>query len=242
VYRNLRAGAESGKDYTARFMTDPDRLETIHTTDFIPIELNSMLWEYEDMIATAHEKAGRSRLAEEFRGRADRRQTAMDTYLWNESDGCYYDFDFRSDRQSDIKSMGMAYPVARGIATSEQGLRVATVLEQDLLKRGGFVSAAIESDQQWDAPNGFARDQIEGVNALRAIDDPRTAALATIAARRWLRRDEEIFLALGVLVEKNNVVSREALPGSGGEYPVQRDILWTNGVHRVFQRFLEAPA
>lgn len=234
VFRHLRAGAEGAKDFTARFMQDPERLETIHTTDFIPVELNSLLWEYEDLIAGAHDRAGRSVLAAEFHDRADRRQAAMNIYLWNESDGCYYDYDFMEDEQSDIKSMGMAYPVARGVAMPEQSVRVAEAMTTDLLRRGGFVSADITSPQQWDAPNGFARDQVEGVRALIA-SGPRARLAAAVAIDRWLRRDAEIYARYGVLVEKSDVVSSEARPGGGGEYPVQRGFLWTNGAHRVLE-------
>lgn len=234
VFRHLRAAAESGKDFTARFMVDPERLDTIHTTDFVTPELNSLLWEYETMIAEAHDSAGRSVLAQEFHDRADRRQAAMDKYLWNEADGCYYDYDFVHDEQSRIKSMATAYPVARGAASPEQGFRVAEVLQKDLLKRGGFVSAAIESDQQWDAPNGFARDQVEGVNALVRADSP----WAEVAIRRWLNSDDQIFAQYGVLLEKTNVIAPQAEAGHGGEYAVQRGFLWTNGVHRVMQGLL----
>ncbi len=188
LFRHVRAGAESGRDHTARFMSDPERLETIHTTDFVPVELNSLLWQYEDLIAASHDKAGRSVIAAEFHDRADRRNAAINNYLWNESEGFYCDYDFVQDQQSEVRSMGTAYPVARGMSTPEQSIRVAGVLAKDLLKRGGFVSAAVYSPQQWDAPNGFARDQVEGVHALIA-SGLSGSAVAAAAIERWLRRD-----------------------------------------------------
>lgn len=235
TYRNLRAGAESGRDFTARWLTDADRLETIHTTDFATPELNSMLFEYEKFIAEAHKAAGRSVLAEKFQVRFERRREAIDTYLWNEAQGCYYDFDFVNFQQSDIKSVGTAYPVARGAASVEQAKGVAAVLARDLLQRGGLVSTLTESDQQWDMPNGFARDQKEGVQALLVANEKATAAEVI---RRWLRTDQEVFRKFGVLFEKNNVVARQALPGGGGEYPVQRGFLWSIGVNTEFRHML----
>lgn len=232
VFRHLRAGAESGKDFTARFLSDPERLETIHAADFITPELNSMLWEYEDFLAQTHEEAGNSSRAVEYRERADRRLAAMNTYLWNEAEGYFGDYNFADDEQSGIKSMAMAYPVARGLASPEQARRTAAVMGRDLLMRGGFVSALVESEQQWDSPNGFPRDQKEGVQALLKSGHDW---LAHQAINNWLSRDQAVFERLGVLVEKNNVVDAEALPGAGGEYPVQRGFLWTNGVHRWMQ-------
>lgn len=233
IFRHLRAGAETGKDFTARYMTDPERLETIHTTDFITPELNSLLYEYETLIADAYKTSGRSKLAEEFAERATQRKAAINKYLWNDARGCYYDYDFVKDEQSEIQSAGMAYPVSCGIASPDQAKRVAAVLRQpNMLKIGGFVSADIESNEHWDKPNGWSPDQLVINDALIVAGDYPTAALAI---QRWLQRNNDVYNRFGVLMEKNNVVDAEALPGGGGEYPVQWGFLWTNGVHRVFQ-------
>ncbi|MEA0983916.1 trehalase family glycosidase, partial [Salmonella enterica] len=41
VYRDLRAGAGSGWDYSSRWLRDAGRLASIRTTQFIPIDLNA---------------------------------------------------------------------------------------------------------------------------------------------------------------------------------------------------------
>ncbi len=41
VYRDLRAGAASGWDYSSRWLRDITRLASIRTTQFIPIDLNA---------------------------------------------------------------------------------------------------------------------------------------------------------------------------------------------------------
>ena len=51
VYRDLRAGAASGWDYSSRWLRDITRLASIRTTQFIPIDLNAFLFKLETTIA-----------------------------------------------------------------------------------------------------------------------------------------------------------------------------------------------
>lgn len=231
VFRHLRAGAESGRDFTARWFADPERLETIHTADFVPIDLNCMLWEYEDLIAQAHTRAGRSKLAAEFGEKAEQRAQAINTYLWNEAAGIYCDFDFVAGEQSTFASMAMAYPLYYGLASPKQAQRVAETLGRDFLQPGGFVSTLTETGQQWDAPNGWAPEQYVGVMGLRNYG---YRALAEAAKLRWVNRNLQVFKLTGMLVEKVDAMSRTNPLGGGGEYKLQRGFLWTNGILRKF--------
>ncbi|MBI2614674.1 MAG: hypothetical protein HYW52_03135, partial [Gemmatimonadetes bacterium] len=43
-YRNVRASAESGWDFSSRWMRDPKDLRTLETTDLVPVDLNSLLY------------------------------------------------------------------------------------------------------------------------------------------------------------------------------------------------------
>ena len=56
-------------------------------------------------------------------------------------------------------------------------------------------------------------------------------ALAHEIARRWLATVQRVFANKGKLVEKYDV--EHALPGGGGEYPLQDGFGWTNGVTRA---------
>ena len=60
VYRDLRAGAASGWDYSSRWLRDTGRLASIRTTQFIPIDLNAFLFKLESAIANAREKAAKA--------------------------------------------------------------------------------------------------------------------------------------------------------------------------------------
>ncbi len=59
VYRDLRAGAASGWDYSSRWLRDITRLASIRTTQFIPIDLNAFLFKLETTIAQPLRPEGR---------------------------------------------------------------------------------------------------------------------------------------------------------------------------------------
>src|SRR5690606_34879939 len=47
VYRELRAAAESGWDFSSRWQSDPTKLSSIRTTSIVPVDLNSLLYKLE---------------------------------------------------------------------------------------------------------------------------------------------------------------------------------------------------
>ena len=51
MYRNLRAGAESGIDFSTRWFDDKKNITTIKVIDFIPVDLNALMVHLEQMIA-----------------------------------------------------------------------------------------------------------------------------------------------------------------------------------------------
>ena len=53
MYQHLRAGATSGWDFSSRWFADGKNILTIQTTDFIPVDLNSLLYNLELVIAKA---------------------------------------------------------------------------------------------------------------------------------------------------------------------------------------------
>jgi alpha,alpha-trehalase len=228
VYRDLRAAAESGWDFSSRWLRDGRHLTTIDTTDIVPVDLNSLLYGLEEAIASGcavrHDEACEQAFAEHAR----RRQQAMDHYLWDERAGYFVDYDWRHRRRNPELSAATLYPLFTGVADAQQAQQVATVTRARLLKQGGLVTTNITSGQQWDAPNGWPPLQWIAVMGFRRYDQP---ALAHEIARRWLATVQRVFANTGKLVEKYDV--EHALPGGGGEYPLQDGFGWTNGVTRA---------
>ncbi|HVC31162.1 MAG TPA: alpha,alpha-trehalase TreF [Steroidobacteraceae bacterium] len=228
VYRDIRAAAESGWDFSSRWLADGRHLTTIRTTDIVPVDLNSLLYGLERAISRGCEARREPACERRFAARARRRRQAMDRYLWNAKAGYFMDYDWRDRRRNPELSAATLYPLFTGVADMSQADAVAAVTRARLLKEGGIVTTNIASGQQWDAPNGWPPLQWIAVVGLRRYDQQ---VLAHEIARRWLATVQRVFANTGKLVEKYDV--EHILPGGGGEYPLQDGFGWTNGVTRA---------
>lgn len=232
LYRDIRSAAESGWDFSSRWFRDGRSLATIHTTDIIPVDLNALLAHLEKMIAKGYAQRGNEKLAAEFARRADQRRRALLTYCWNQEEKFFMDYDFVTGKNTGIKSLAGVYPLFLELAQKDMAENVADVLEREFLKPGGLVTTLTDTDQQWDAPNGWAPLQWM---AWRGLKNYQIDPLAAEIRKRWLRQNERVFEATGKMMEKYNVLDTSLIAG-GGEYPNQDGFGWTNGVALALKR------
>jgi alpha,alpha-trehalase len=228
LYRDLRAAAESGWDFSTRWFADGQTLAAINTTQIVSVDLNSLLFGLEEAIGAGCKRAGDAACAAEFAHRAAARRHAVDRYLWDETAGVYRDYRWTTHAQVPRISAATLYPLFVGLASQPQAAAVATAVSRDLLKAGGIVTTPLVSGQQWDAPNGWAPLQWIGISGLRRYS---LAPLAQTIACRWMRNVDRVYDESGKLVEKYDVIS-SGRSGGGGEYPTQDGFGWTNGVLR----------
>ena len=231
VYEDLRAGAESGWDFSSRWLADGKDLSTIRTTAIAPVDLNALMMHLEETLAKAYRLKGDPEEAQRYGALADNRRSAIERLMWNEQAGIFVDYLWREERQSDVLSAATVVPLYFGVATREQAQKMAAALRERLVEPGGLGTTLTESGQQWDRPNGWAPLQylaIEGLNANGEHD------LAYEIADRWLHKTIQGYSDSGVLVEKYDVErgteQRGAGGGGGGEYELQPGFGWTNGV------------
>ena len=230
TYRDLRSAAESGWDFSSRWLSDPAVLATIRTTQIVPVDLNSLVWQLERTIA---ERCARVDPActRDYAGRANRRRAAMTRYLWDGAGGRFADWDRSSRNHTVSLSAATLYPLFVGLATPEQARAVAATTRAQLLAPGGLRTTRLRTGQQWDAPNGWAPLQWIAVDGLARYGEKATAREI---ARRWIATVDRAFRESGKLLEKYDV--EEYKPGGGGEYPLQDGFGWTNGVTSALLR------
>ncbi len=227
VYRDLRAAAESGWDFSSRWFADGEKRATIDTTSVLPVDLNSLLFGMESAIEAGCRQTKDTACAAEFDARASRRRAAMDRFLWSRS-GAYFDYDWQRRRPITRLSAATLYPLFLGVASRPQGTAVAAVVRRELLRAGGIVTTPVRTGEQWDSPNGWPPLQWIAIAGLRDYAEP---ALAATIACRWLASVHAVYEEGGKLVEKYDVVT-PGRRGGGGEYPLQDGFGWTNGVTR----------
>jgi len=237
VYRDLRAGAASGWDFSSRWLGDANDLSTIRTTAILPIDLNSFLYKLETQIERLSRAQGDNDGADDFRRRAEARRAAVDHYMWNETDGVYVDYDIGQGRQREEITAAIATPLYVRMASPEQARRVANAIQARLLVNGGLLTTELKSNQQWDRSNGWAPLQWIAVGGLRRYGK---TGLAQDIAHRWLDTVGVIYTRESKLVEKYTLHAANdpgaASGGGGGEYPLQDGFGWTNGVTRKLLR------
>ncbi len=226
MYRHLRAGAESGWDFSSRWFADGKTIETIRTTDIVPVDLNALLYNLEFTLGKANQLAGKQDRAALFQQKMKSRFDAVQRYCWNADAGFFMDYDFKKGELTFIPSLAAMYPLFFNMATKEQALLVSQSIEEDFLRAGGVISTPHLTGQQWDAPNGWAPLQWLTIKGLENYGHKK---LATTITRRWLALNTKVFKHTGKMLEKYNVQDL-SLDAGGGEYPVQDGFGWTNGV------------
>lgn len=237
LYRDLRAGAESGWDFGSRWLADGHSLKTIHTTDLVPPDLNSLMYGLERAIADGCRQAGDAACAKAYGQRAEARAAAIQRWLWDDAGGLYRDYDWKAKRFTTSASAATLYPLFTGAARRENAPRVAAFVRAQLLASGGLRTTTVSTGQQWDEPNGWAPLQWVAVAGLKRYGQD---ALAADVACRWLATVRRSYGESGKLVEKYDI--EHAKPGGGGEYPLQDGFGWTNGVTRALDSSTRCPA
>lgn len=229
VFRDLRAGAESGWDFSSRWLQD-GALASIRTTAIAPVDLNAFLHGLESAIAASGDAD-----ASAFAERVHRRAAAMRGHMWNAREGVFADLDLdRGTVREGVTAAALA-PLHAGLATPEQAASTAQVTRDRLLAPGGLRTTLVETGEQWDRPNGWAPLQWIAISGLRRFGHH---ALAEEIARRWIATVDTMFRQSGALHEKYDVETTAI--GAGGEYVPQVGFGWTNGVTADFMDWLRS--
>jgi alpha,alpha-trehalase len=182
------------------------------------------------MIAKGYQLQGNREEADKFKTKFDDRQKAILTYCWDAEANFFMDYDFPTKKRTGIKSIAGMFPMFFEMASADVAEKVSGVIRREFLKASGVVTTLVDTDQQWDAPNGWAPLQWITYKGLKnyQIDN-----LANEIRRRWLRQNIRIFQSTGKMMEKYNVIDTTLIAG-GGEYPNQDGFGWTNGVALAF--------
>ncbi|QBZ90375.1 alpha,alpha-trehalase TreA [Pseudomonas viciae] len=226
VWRDLRAGAESGWDFSSRWLGDGQDLATIRTTSIVPVDLNSLIYHLERTIAKACETVQNRPCVQAYGQRAELRQRAIEQHLWDAEKGFYVDYDWQQNQQRQPLTAAALFPLFTGLASTEHANRTADAVREGLLRPGGIATTQVSNGQQWDEPNGWAPLQWVAVEGL---DRYQHSALAQQIGSRFLQQVQNLYSKENKLVEKYDL-SGQGNGGGGGEYELQDGFGWTNGV------------
>ncbi|RKQ38155.1 alpha,alpha-trehalase TreA, partial [Enterobacter sp. R1(2018)] len=226
IYRDLRAGAASGWDFSSRWMDDPNQLGSIRTTSIVPVDLNALMYQLEKTLAHASTAAKDDAAAKQYQQLADARQKAIEANMWNAKEGWYADYDLKRNAVRSQLTAAALFPLYVNLASKDRADKMAGVTRAQLLKAGGLATTNVKTGQQWDAPNGWAPLQWVATEGLQNYGHKDLAMEVTW---RFLTNVQHTYNREKKLVEKYDVTST-GTGGGGGEYPLQDGFGWTNGV------------
>lgn len=217
-----RAVRESGHDTSYR-------LERV-CADMATVDLNSLLYKYETDISRVIRVYFKDRLhiPPEFRSpstqdvefeassvwdrRARKRKARMDTYLWDEEKGMYFDYNTVKRERSTYESATTFWAMWAGLTTPRQAGEMVEKALPRLEEFGGLVSGTEESrgpvgldrpNRQWDYPYGWAPQQMLAWTGLLRYGYQGEAERL---AYKWLYMISKAFVDFnGVVVEKYDV-------------------------------------
>jgi alpha,alpha-trehalase len=232
VYNDLRSGAESGWDFSSRWFGEEGDIESIQTTQIIPVDLNSLLYFTEKLLATQYRRLGNNIKADDFEKWAKERGEALLKYCYNNNDnGFFMDYHFVQQKPTGKITAAGFFPLCVLDNELLQKVRKAGIEDATgkmLLAPGGVLTTPlnVKPRQQWDNPNGWAPLQWMAVWGLERVGSEQ---LSGQIAKRWIQLNKDVFARTGKMMEKYNVVNTK-LDAGGGEYPGQDGFGWSNGV------------
>ncbi|OGL30946.1 hypothetical protein A3F37_00665 [Candidatus Saccharibacteria bacterium RIFCSPHIGHO2_12_FULL_41_12] len=219
------AECESGWDMTTRFNDE--------CLSYIPIDLNCLLYKYEMDFAEIAGILGEVAEAEVWKMRAKNRTAKVSYYLWDEKKGFFFDYNYKTDKLSDVWSLASYYALWSGLASKEQAERLVDNLDKFICK-GGLSATSEHSHSplpaghyQWAYPNGWA--PLHWI-VIRGLEKYGYNVMAEYIATKWIDTNTQYFADNGIFREAYNVIDPAAKPEEG-LYPPQEGYGWTNAVY-----------
>lgn len=227
-YQNERSECESGLDFTRRFAH--------RASNFIPVDLNSLLYKYEKLLEKWAKLLNKDNEAQEWANKAQKRKEKMMEYLYNNQDGLFYDYDFINKVQSKYKYISMIYPLWVEMIDKNKAKPIVNEVLKNFEVEGGILTSLkpeghdttikASSEYQWDCPNGWPPIQLITIQSLDKYDYNDDAKRI---AQKWLDLNTDIYNKTGKIFEKYNVIEKNIDVRTS--YPQQDGFGWTNGVY-----------
>lgn len=240
LYQNIATGAETGWDFSSRWMDHEPDLSSLITTEKIPVDLNSILYKNEVTLSKFYSLLNQPEMSTLYSQRSQIRMKALHSLLWNPETQIWNDrfLNGTLDNRFYASNFVPFWAGAFGDLDSDQIDKIINDMSEVLSYPGGVPTSTIQTGQQWDFPNGWAPLQyftIAGLNniAISPSLSPslrvKCAEIAFQLSSKWLTSNYCAWNQTGMMFEKYDVTTR-GYPGGGGEYVVQDGFGWTNGV------------
>eukprot|EP00890_Picochlorum_soloecismus_P000889 jgi/Picsp_1/1800/NSC_05268-R2_protein len=240
-YRHIAAAAESGWDFSTRWLTSSNKLSSIRTTNMLPADLNALVMLAEMNAGHMAQLLGWHDDAEKCFQEARQRQNAIQNVLWDPSHNRWRDVVVQPTNDGVYRVAGYArdeqyasdwVPLWCGCAApdSVQALAaIASLKASHIYTSGGIAASSIRSGQQWDWPNVWPPLQYFLAEGCGTFGGSEGRAMRRSIISSFLESAFEAWRNKGTLPEKLDC-ERKGGTGCGGEYDCVEGFGWTNGL------------
>jgi len=235
LWGDIAGGAESGRDFSIRWFSaegpEANKMGSTRTSCLVPVELNAIICGNLKIFSQFYELLGKPEAAAINYNKFIILREAIHQVLWNETQGCWFDYDLSTNKQIEVFFDTNLFPMFTGcVHESLDSAKIVQYLTVNglLTYSGGIPTSLITSSQQWDFPSGWAPLNNSIILGLKNIGEHK---LAKELATKWINHNYNVYKASGKMYEKYNVVSpcyKSKI--ELGEYELQEGFGWTNSV------------
>jgi alpha,alpha-trehalase len=134
---NLRANDMVGYKIQGRWKAE-------ETSQMLPLDLNSLLYKMEMLLAKAYALKNKSTYAESFKNLAAKRKTIFTATFWQNE--FYYDYNYKKKTSYSEISLAALWPLIVGLADKKQEDIVLKTIAKKLENKGLFQNSASDSN------------------------------------------------------------------------------------------------
>ena len=206
--------------------------------EYIPIDLNSLLYKYEIDFAKTARLFGDKRRAAAWETTARHRKTTINELMWDNGRGLYYDYNYVKEKRGNVSSLASYYALWSGLADEEQAKNMLQAIKRfenkgglattDSLPIGQYVLGSVPT--QWAYPNGWAPLHFITVKGLQQYGFNKDAARI---AMKWLKTNLYWF-------ERNNIVSWKNITPSSPINHQSKEFIQVRPVSAGLIRYLKS--
>lgn len=240
VYTDLKSGAESGWDFSARWIFNEQggnnaNLSFIQTSRVIPVDLNAFYCGALREISELYYNLGNLAKGVEYRIKYEDLKRAINQVLWNKEDKIWYDYDIKLNKHRRLFYPSSVTPLWSKCYDEWVGNALGQDVVDYLNKKGvldylgGIPTSDDNTGEQWDFPNAWPPLQDIVVRGLQNSKNKAAVTEAEILAKRWINSNMIGYNRTKAMFEKYDAVVPGQY-GEGGEYEVQEGFGWSNGV------------
>ncbi len=226
LFREICAAAESGWDFSSRWMDEGNAMRSLRTTRVLPADLNALLAKSERIVSEMSREVGDVGASETFARMSEEREAALRTLFWDERRSKWRDVLLEGER-----AMGFARKDDEDYASDwvplwclegdlEMRRRATRSLEASEINQvGGIAASNVHTGEQWDWPNAWPPSQYYLASGCWAAADEQSSRLGDSIRDRFMASARKAWGVWNSLPEKFDCTVPGGV-GGGGEYAV----------------------